>query len=312
LFTGDLANLADPNTGISFKVKSVDKPKVDLMAQELNQYNRKRIVYTKVEYHAITMRLHDTTDDRPLRTWIDYFTYYFGDSRKKNALAYSQNVTNPTLYDSSGWGFRPVEENKNFFERIELYTMFGGHYTQLNYINPKITALDGGSYDQTSSDLEEMSLTFRYEALEYVNSNAPITQEMATMFGFMVDPATVEVAGAPNFGQGSLQGNSGSLEAMQGFLSQVSPVTSYSLQSSAMGLFGIAGGLDVGGFVTDTISGTVGSVFSAVGNIGESVIGGAIGAVGSIFGGNNGIPSAGELDALNTQAQNNLAGGAVI
>jgi len=257
LFTGDLANLADPTIGISFKVKAVDKPKVDLTALELNQYNRKRVVYTKAEYHPISMRLHDTVDDRPLRMWIDYFTYYFGDSRKKNGLAYGQSVVNATVYDSSGWGFRPVEENKNFFERIELYTMFGGHYTQVNYINPKITAIDGGGYDQTSSDLEDLGLTFRYEALEYVNSNAPITPQLAALFGFTVDAATIEVTGAPNFGQGSLASHGGSLEAMQGFLSQVSPVTSYSLQSGVMGLFGITGGLSIGGIVSDTL-GSVG------------------------------------------------------
>ena len=257
LFTGDLANLADSTLGISFKVKSIDKPRVDLMSVELNQYNRKRLVYTKAEYHPITIKMHDTVDDIPLRIWIDYFTYYFGDSRKKNSQAYNQSIVNSTLYDSSGWGFRPVEDNKNFFDRIELYTMFGGHYTQLNYINPKIEAINNGDYDQTSSDLEDISLTFRYEVLEYVSSNAPITPQMANLFGFTIDPATIEVVNAPNFGNDTLNNNGSSLEAMQGFLSEVSPVTSYSLQSSVMNLFGITGGLSLGSIVSDTFSGAV-------------------------------------------------------
>jgi hypothetical protein len=70
--------------GISFKVKQIDKPHVNLTTVELNQYNKKTLVYTKLEYADATIQLHDTVDDSVLSLWVDYFTYYFGDSRRKN------------------------------------------------------------------------------------------------------------------------------------------------------------------------------------------------------------------------------------
>jgi len=39
----------DPRA-ISFKVRQIDKPKVTLTTADLNQYNKKKVVYTKLEY----------------------------------------------------------------------------------------------------------------------------------------------------------------------------------------------------------------------------------------------------------------------
>ena len=264
LFSTDLSNLHDPVLGISFKIRSFDKPKVDLTTVELNQYNRKRLVYTKAEYHQGSIKLFDTVDDAPLKMWIDYFTYYFGDSRQKTSLAYNQSTVNSTFFDSSGWGFRPVQNNTNFFERIELYAFFGQSYTQINYINPKITGIDWESHETASSDPEELTINYKYEALQYVNSNAPITPDLLTLFGFNVDPATIEVPGAANFGNSTLDNNGGSLEAMSGFLAQVSPISTYSLEAGIMGLFGINGGLSVGSIISDTVSSAGSSIFGQI------------------------------------------------
>lgn len=182
----DMTDLGNYEQGISFMIKSIDKPKVDLQVQELNQYNRKRYVYTRLKYNPIQIRFHDTVDDRVLQVWVNYFRYYFGDSRPKSSAVYDDSVIG-TFNDSSGWGLRPVSEQINFFKRVELYAMFGQKYTQVNYINPRITNVDWQNFESEQSGSEEVNMSLDYEALEYAASGATITPELATQFGFAVD-----------------------------------------------------------------------------------------------------------------------------
>lgn len=186
-----LTNLGDPTQGISFKIKTIDKPKLELSATELNQYNRKRYAYTKVEYQPFSIRLHDTVDNKPLDLWRQYFTYYFGDSRFKSSLDFGTSPVDSKFTDSTGWGFRPIASDVNFFYKVELYSLFGKKYTQVNYINPRITNVDWQQYDSSSSEPDDLVLTFKYEALEYLDP-ADITPAMATYFGFDVSTPVLE------------------------------------------------------------------------------------------------------------------------
>ena len=180
----DLGNWQS-SEGISFKIHTIDKPRVDLNTTELNQYNRKRYVYTKTEYQPLTIRMYDTADDRPLQLWTRYFMYYFGDSRPKTVNTYKKSVVGSEfdISTSTGWGLNPQYEDYTFFDRIELYAIFGKRYSQVNYINPKITAIDWQNFASDSSEPAEMSMTLKYEALEYVGSKR-IDSSMMTKFGF--------------------------------------------------------------------------------------------------------------------------------
>lgn len=180
--------------GISFKIKTIDKPKLELNAVELNQYNRKRYAYTKVEYQPFTVRLHDTVDNAPLQLWKDYFMYYFGDSRANKQTLMNDSTVGANFNDGTGWGLRPVAEDLSFFTRIELYSIYGGLYTQMNYLNPKITNVDWTQYDASNSEPDEVAMTFKYEAIEYLDEKK-ITPGMLSLFGFDVDVKAIEPMG---------------------------------------------------------------------------------------------------------------------
>lgn len=193
----DLGNWQS-SQGISFKIHTIDKPRVELTTAELNQYNRKRYVYTKTEYQPLTIRMYDTSDDRPLELWTRYFTYYFGDSRPinpdtpgKSPATYKKSVVGREfdVPNSTGWGLNPEYEDYAFFDRIELYAIFGKRYSQVNYINPKITSIDWQNFASDSSEPAEMNMTLKYEALEYVG-NKPIDSATMSKFGFDFEAAT--------------------------------------------------------------------------------------------------------------------------
>ena len=182
--------------GVSFKIKAIDRPNVDLQQRELNQYNHKRYAYVKTEYKPVTISMYDTIDNKPLNLWIEYFTYYFGDARYKSSANMQSNPVDPTFDDSTGWGLRPMAEQVNFFTSLDLYA-FGGkkEYTKVSYLNPKISAVDWGSNDSSSSDMEDLKMTLTYETLQY--DGGTITAQMAAQFGFDIGKATLEPPVSP-------------------------------------------------------------------------------------------------------------------
>lgn len=155
------------NRGMMFKVRQIDKPKLNLVTADLNQYNKKKVVYTKVEYSEATMRLYDSVDNSVLSWWVDYFTYYYGDSRLKTSLSYSQSPVDPSFTDSTGWGFRPLIEDTEFFEKITVFAFYANTYTAFSYINPKITTVNWQQKDYSGNEPEEVDVSFKYEMIQY-------------------------------------------------------------------------------------------------------------------------------------------------
>lgn len=186
--------------GLSFKVKTIDKPKIQLQTEELNQYNKKVLIYKRVEYSEASVKLHDTVDNSALATWIDYFTFYFADSRLKAndslndaspPAPYTKSPYEPQMNWDTGWGFQPLVDKENhFFTGIIVYSLFANTYTAWEYVNPKITTIDWQSYDYSSNDLDELNIQFKYEAIRYLAYAQPITNEslgFMSRFGFNAD-----------------------------------------------------------------------------------------------------------------------------
>lgn len=195
---------------ISFKIKTIDKPKIDLTTVEMNQYNRKRLIYTRTEYQPFTIKIHDSVDGSATRFWQNYFMYYMGDSRPKNPtmdyLYSGSGPTNPTFDYSTGWGLSAIAEDPNFFTSLQLYALMGGaavgttggtgQYQLTTYINPRIIAIDFEQHDSSSSDTEEVSITFKYEAIQYspiTSTSGPIIQGVPSVFGFGSDGKAVDI-----------------------------------------------------------------------------------------------------------------------
>jgi hypothetical protein len=196
---------------VSFLVKKVDRPKVDLATQENNQYNLRRQNYTKVTYRDISMTLHDTSDNRALNLWINYFRFYFGDSQSlyprsrdnQDGLAPASSQL-PQSFENIqyGYGLSAQVGARNFFDSIEIWSLFGGSdgkgaqgtvVTKL--MRPRISSIDWGSFDSSDSSLAEVTMSFKYESLVYENPTGAEAREVYREAGF--DFKTVEPAASP-------------------------------------------------------------------------------------------------------------------
>ena len=60
-------------------VKNVQLPSYEMSVNELNQYNRKRLVQTKINYQPVEITFHDDGSDLIRNMWYSYYSYYYKD-----------------------------------------------------------------------------------------------------------------------------------------------------------------------------------------------------------------------------------------
>ena len=78
-------------------VKTVEMPSFKIETTPLNQYNRKRLSQTRVNFDPIKIVFHDVADGKTLKFWEMYYRYYFGDGNEPgvNEAKQSQNKNSP-------------------------------------------------------------------------------------------------------------------------------------------------------------------------------------------------------------------------
>lgn len=73
-------------------VKTVELPSIKIDTDSKNQYNRKRISQTKINFEPVKMVFHDVADGKTLKLWEMYYRYYFADGNEPGMnIAREQN-----------------------------------------------------------------------------------------------------------------------------------------------------------------------------------------------------------------------------
>lgn len=179
-------NYNDFGTGISLLVKSFSKPGFSIKADVLNQYNKKRIVQTGIEYDPITITFYNTYDKKVIDTINDYMRFYYGDFKAEKSSAWNNDIIAPIYQYIVGsspmngvdWGFNfPPLFSKNttsktfdmsdsyFFSEINLY-QFGSNYVdKFTFVNPKITKVNFDTEDYSDGSADTISITILFEGM---------------------------------------------------------------------------------------------------------------------------------------------------
>lgn len=79
-------------------VKTVEMPSMKIDTDILNQYNRKRISQTRVNFEPIKMVFHDVADGKTLKFWDMYYRYYFDDGNEPGRNQNKQNQSKNKKY----------------------------------------------------------------------------------------------------------------------------------------------------------------------------------------------------------------------
>ena len=216
--TAALSQEITNKSNFGLDVKSIKLPSFNFATHELNQYNRKRIVQTKIKYDPIDIHFHDDNSNMISSMWYSYYTYYYKDANNVN-IKLGKNAPPPTYYatDAAGqkkaidyntkttyqpsisgddtWGYigetsaPSTEANPSkppFFKNITVFGFNQHSFIAYTLVNPIITRFAHDTYDyaQSGGTMENI-MTLDYETVTYhqgaIDGNKP--SDIVTGFG---------------------------------------------------------------------------------------------------------------------------------
>lgn len=200
LYPGENPNTGEYRTKISSLVRKFNLPEIDFKTETKNQYNRKRIVNTGLEYTPVNITVMDTVGNEWYTLLMRYYAYHYMNPRNKvqtdNRDIVDKTFNNENFYNGPGFGKgtssgessylstgfdsnafgRNINPMANFFERIDMILYHGNKGVQYSLMSPVLTALKTGDVDYSDSNVLEFDLTFEYENfVPYVETNFGLT-----------------------------------------------------------------------------------------------------------------------------------------
>lgn len=261
---------------ISLSVKTVQLPQFEVDVETLNQYNRKRLVQTKINYQPIQLTFNDDNSNLINTLWYNYYSYYYKDPSQMYGTGSANNMNGSIGVGGNyapGFGYntrdiyandRPVNDwgyvgesyydgtnsfsgKPAFFKDIRI-TGFNQHkYAQYILINPMITGWQHDTYDYSQGNgMMTNTMTMRYETVKYsTGALGNLRPDPSTGFA---DPAHYDTTLSPISRPGSratVLGQGGLLDAGIGIFED--------LQSG--GVAGVIGAIQKAGTTYNTFKG---------------------------------------------------------
>lgn len=192
----------DFQNGLSSLVKTAEFPSFEMQTDTHNQYNKKRITVSGVEYKPINITVYDTIDSAWVITLMKMYQHMFLNPMGKFEVQ-ADNTTNPKIlpYDvvpeklttgsassdtmsaftqiwnenSNGLNIRPGAE-RNFLTHIDLLVYHAQRYVRYTMFNPIVTSFKVDSLDYSSSQPITIQMDISYESFSIdpnINSFIP-------------------------------------------------------------------------------------------------------------------------------------------
>jgi hypothetical protein len=221
-----LGSSATDRATIGMMVKTADLPRFNIETSELNQYNRKRHVQTKIEYSPLNISFHDDGSDLVRSMWYNYYTYYFSDAKhsydgigtdtstglSNGPFDYNRRDIYDNLRSVNEWGYQgtgPSDYKPNFFKDIKIYGLNRGNFVQYTLINPTIIEWAHDQFDYSNGGgTMTNQMTIKYETVKYQRGQVKGGAVRGFADGAMYDtePSKLSKPGSTNtiFGQGGL------------------------------------------------------------------------------------------------------------
>lgn len=255
--TTDIPKLDDvftstDRTTLSLTVKSVDLPRFEFDVDVKNQYNRKRLVQSRIQYNPVQVTFHDDGGDLVRNMWYNYYSYYYKDPSQSY---WSASATNGTLgqsgnglgdqklsynsrdiYDEertvNDWGYvgesysdgtsgRLTNGKPPFFRDITIYGFNQHKFVSYVLINPLISSWNHDTYDYAEGNgVMQNTMTIQYETVKYYNGALSGQTPDPNVPGF-ADPAHYDTEKSPLARPGStssILGQGGLVDAAGGIV----------------------------------------------------------------------------------------------
>ena len=180
-----------PPTGQNYGllVKTIKLPTFNIDVQEMNQYNRKRLIQSKIKYQPIEITFHDDNMSQVTAMWDAYYRYNYADAWNPIVAPFStapaikdynrRNIYDPSISGDTEYGYRGDARGEGgnradggekipFFNNITVYGLWAGQFIAYTLINPIITQFDHDTYDYADGGgTMQNRMTIDYETVVY-------------------------------------------------------------------------------------------------------------------------------------------------
>jgi hypothetical protein len=271
---------------VGLMVKTVQLPTYSISVDTMNQYNRKKLVQSKINYNPVQIVFNDDQSDLIRNMWYNYYRYYYKDSTYNydNTASINGSIGRlQTQQNGFGYGTGDIYENSRqvndwgyagegyqdalalpgstvnpttkppFFRDIKIYGLSQKKFASYVLINPMVTEWQHDTYDYSQGGATMTNtMTVAYETVKYFNGAVGGNQPSSTVVGF-ADPNHYDVtrSGISRPGsQATVFGQGGLVDAGIGFLEDLN-----ALQSGQGGLQNVLGAVQKAGTAFETFKG---------------------------------------------------------
>lgn len=153
------------------RVSTATQASYSFDTQIANQYNKKRVVQTKVNYDPITIQFYDTHDNQWHNIWRRYMAFYYNNNIGIEGQTSTEGNETAIPFFETEMGFTP-NTSRYFFPQISIIQ--NGHgwidqHRETRLINPMITDMRGDTLDYSDSQPVQYSVTFQPESVQSFN-----------------------------------------------------------------------------------------------------------------------------------------------
>lgn len=277
-------------------VKTADQPAFKFDSQTLEQYNRKKIVYTKINYNPVNLTFHDDNQGVVSALWALYYGYYVRD-RNNPSAAYDANHYRTSVKEINQYRYG-LDSNvrTQLLKSVTIFTMGRRRFVGYTLVNPRITSWAHGQMDYSaSSEPAESQMTLEYEAVTYsagtVSEGSP--KGFATLH-YDNAPSPLSVAGG---GVSNLVGEGGVLDGLESVFGAVGDGTAFDSPQSFLGtaIAGLNTFKNLKGLSKESLASEAVNILSSPAGT-EAVANTISGVAGAIFPKNN--TSTNQIDAV--------------
>lgn len=182
-------------------VKAVTLPRYTIDNTELNSYNRKDIVQTKLRYPSIDIEFHDDSADVVRHFWFDYLTHYYRDtdlgyqsssgseSGQINSVYYANSKYRPRVEGGevfvpglaegatglNDFGYAPRVSSSfgtpQYLNAIRVYSLHQKRFSEYTLINPIITKFEHGNHDASQNATLSHRMTVDFTTVLYATGD---------------------------------------------------------------------------------------------------------------------------------------------
>jgi len=213
---------------LAFNVRQVDGPKVNFQYDTLNQYNRKRNVYRRVDYDPINIRFLDTFNNNAIKLFQYLYelnvrdaqnghTDYRGpQNRLNNRGLYHANpmISDDTFTTQHNFGLKSFDGGSTYpIKSLDLFIVHGSRYNLIRFVHPKIIAMDHDVFTYESSQPVELGMQFAYETVIYETLNWEMGNAKDVVVDFdQIFANTLKMPETDFSATGEVEGESGTRE----------------------------------------------------------------------------------------------------